>query len=127
MFMPITRIFGRLILAAVVLVSSPQPIANAQAELTDITSFPDLLRMLAAQPDHQADWKIVINEEKFGVHLTRHIKFARKQDKTRQEFYPLADAEKASQGDRNYTIFGIIQQGQPAIACDPQAMTCTEM
>jgi hypothetical protein len=86
--MPITRITGRLILVAVLLIFSHRPTASVQTEPAEIASFRDLLQMLAAQPDHQADWKVVINEEKFGVHMTRYIKFARKRNKTRQEVIP---------------------------------------
>jgi hypothetical protein len=75
-----------------------------------ITRITGPLILVAAQPDHQADWKVVINEETFGAHMARYIKFARKQNKTRQEFYPLAHVERANKADRDYRIFGIFQR-----------------
>jgi TonB family protein len=125
--MPITRVIARLIFIGVVLASSYRPIAKAQTEFPEINSFADLLRMMASQPDHMADWTVVINEEKFGIHLNKHFKFAKKQGQTRQEFYPLEDTQGVKKTDRSYRVISISQQGQPPLAFDPQALTYSEM
>jgi hypothetical protein len=121
------RVFARLALVAVALCYFYPAAAGAQTETAETIPLADFLRMFAAQPDHSADWEIVFDEAKLGVYLKKHIRFAKKQGRTRQEFYPLEAVKRLSKADREYRLFVIFQPGRPTLALDPQAKTYTEM
>lgn len=96
--------------------------ASAQKSKSEVISFPDLLRMFADQPDHMADRTLVVNG---GV---IRIKFAKKQGRIRQEFYPLEGANSLKNGTyRDYKIITISNPNQPTLAFDPQEKTYAEV
>jgi hypothetical protein len=90
----------------------------AQKPKSETISFPTLLRMLADQPDHMADRTLVVNDS------VMKMKFAKKQDRIRQEFYPLDQAKNESY--RDYKIITISKLNQPTIVFDPQEKTYAE-
>jgi len=74
--------------------------------------------MFADQPDHMADRTIVVNDSVIKM------KFAKKQDKIRQEFYPLDNADSLkNESYRYYKIVMISRLNQPTMAFDPQEKT----
>jgi hypothetical protein len=83
--------------------------------------FEELVRMMADQPDHVADRTIAFNDS------VVKMKFAKKQDKVRNEFYPLDQAEAPKlPAFRNYKLITITKTDQPVIALDPQEKTYAE-
>lgn len=95
--------------------------SSAQKSNPEPISFPTLLRMFADQPDHMADRTIVLNDS------TIKMKFAKKQDRIRQEFYPLDQADSLkNESYRYYKIITISKLNQPTIAFDPQEKSYAE-
>src|SRR2546425_11561192 len=95
--------------------------ANAQKHPSETISFPTLLRMFADQHDHMADRTIVMNNS------VVKIRFAKKQGKTRQEFYPLDQADTLkNESLQYYKIITISKFNQPTTAFDPQEKTYAE-
>ena len=112
---------GLVIITALMLILGYSSNAGAQKTKPEIISFPDLLRMFADQPDHMADRTIVINDSVIKM------RFAKKQDKIRQEFYPLDEAGSLKSGSyRSYKIITISKLNQPTIALDPQEKAYAE-
>jgi hypothetical protein len=94
---------------------------SAQRSNSEAISFATLLRMFADQPDHMADRTIIINDSVIKM------KFAKKQDRIRQEFYPLDQANTLKdESFRYYKIVTISKFNEPTLAFDPQEMTYTE-
>jgi hypothetical protein len=72
---------------------------------------------MISQPDHMADWVAVIDAAFMQTKLTKRFKIARKQGKSRQEFYPLEEAEKLKPGvAESYKLFIITRPGQQSKA-----------
>jgi len=95
--------------------------ADAQQPKAGPLTFADLIRMLADQPDHMADRTVAVNG------AVTKMKFAKKQDRVRQEFYPLDQATTLKNDSyRSYKIIVIGQLNQPSIAIDPQEKTYAE-
>ena len=113
--------YGLTLLAALLLVFASEGNAGAQQPKPEPLTFADLIRMLANQPDHMADRTVAVNG------AVTKMKFAKKQDKVRQEFYPL-DQATALKNDsyRSYKIILISKLNQPSIAIDPQEKTYAE-
>jgi len=112
---------GPVIIAALALIFGWGRNASAQKPKAETISFPDLIRMFADQPEHIADRTIVINGR------VMRMKFAKKQDTTRQEFYPLDQAGSLkSDSYRFYKIITISKLNQPTMAFDPQEKTYAE-
>jgi hypothetical protein len=106
----------------VILITNCKPSQSAQKTAPQAISFATLLQMFADQPDHIADRTIVVNNSPMKM------RFAKKQARTRQEFYPLDQAERLkNEADRNYKIITLIQPGQPSVALDPQERTYAQM
>jgi hypothetical protein len=100
----------------------PGPDSASSQPAAEALTLEALLKMFETQPDHMADRLISFNGS------TVKINFAKKGDKSRQEFYPLALAPALkSEADRNYCLLTIIQDKQPAISIDPQAKTYAEL
>lgn len=114
-------IHGLVIITALMLILGCGNDAGAQKTKSEIIPFPDLLRMFADQPDHMADRTIAINDSLIKM------KFAKKQDRIRQEFYPLDEAGSLkSDSYRSYKIITISRLNQPTTALDPQEKTYAE-
>src|SRR5262245_41945316 len=94
---------------------------HGSAQKAETIQFPALLRMLAEQPDHMADRTIGINGS------IVKIKFAKKQNKIRQEFHPFDQAASLKdESYRGYSIVTITKPDQPTLAFDPQEKTYAE-
>src|SRR5262245_4535530 len=78
--------------------SSCRIVSNAQGERQEINSLQGLLKMMANQPDHMADWELFIDAAFMQTKMTRRFKMARKQGKSWREFYPFEEAEKQKPG-----------------------------
>jgi hypothetical protein len=97
------------------------PATIAQKSRPAKISFEELLRLLANQPDHLADRTLAFNNS------VVKMKFAKKQNKVRNEFYPLDQPGSAwTPAGRNYKIITILKPDQPMLALDPQAKTYAE-
>ena len=117
----LSRPQGVVIIAALTLILGCGRNASAQKHKAETISFPDLLRMFADQPEHIADRTIVINGS------VMRMKFAKKQDTIRQEFYPFDQAGALkSDSYRDYKIITISKLNQPTMAFDPQERTYAE-
>ena len=82
----------------------------------------NFLKLFEKQPDHMADRVISLGSNSVK------ISFAKKGEKSRQEFYPLAQATiLKNSADKNYRLITLTQDNQPAISIDPQAKTYTEL
>jgi hypothetical protein len=98
------------------------PSIIAQNDNTRAFSASELLQMMADQPAHIGERKIVAN--------TAHERwnFAIRLNKVRKEFYPLEKSRTLiDQADKNYRIITISEIGQPSLAYDPQAKTRTRL
>src|SRR5690349_12332560 len=113
--------YGLIILAALMLAFAPGGPADAQQPKAVPLTFADLIRMLADQPDHTSDRTVAVNG------AVTKMKFAKKQDRVRQEFYPL-DQSTTLKNDsyRFYKIIMIGRLNQPSVAIDPQEKTYAE-
>jgi hypothetical protein len=108
-------------LAAFMLAFASGGNADAQQPKAGPFTFADLIRMLADQPDHMADRTVAVNG------AVTKMKFAKKQDRVRQEFYPLDQATTLKNDSyRFYKIIVIGQLNQPSVAIDPQEKTYAE-
>src|SRR5690349_13705721 len=116
-----TIAYGRIILAALMLAFAPCRSTDAQQPKAGLLTFADLIRMLADQPDHMADRTVAVNG------AVTKMKFAKKQDRIRQEFYPLDQATTLKNDSyRFYKIIMIGRLNQPSVAIDPQEKTYAE-
>lgn len=109
------------IIAALTLTLQYSRNTSPQTSQPESISFSDLIRMLADQPDHMADRTIV------RIDNVIKMKFAKKRDKIRHEFYPLEAADSLKTDSyRNYKIITIAKLNQPTMALDPQEKAYAE-
>ena len=113
--------YGLVAITALTLILGCAKNSGAQKPDSESLSFPDFLRMAADQPDHMADRTIAFND------TVVKMKLARKQDKVRNEVYPLDQADSLkSESYRNYRIVTISELNHPTMALDPQEKTYAE-
>lgn len=114
-------IHGPVVIAALILTVACSQEVNAQKAESEAISFPNLIRMFADQPDHMADRTITVNDSVIKM------KFAKKQGRIRNEFYPLDQADSLkNESYRYYKIITINKPDQPTTALDPQEKTYAE-
>ncbi len=95
---------------------------SAEQPATSTLSMEMFLKTFAAQPDHTADRVITLNGSVI------RISFAKKGDKSRQEFYPLSQATNLkNEADKNYRVITIAQENQLTLSLDPQAKTYADL
>jgi hypothetical protein len=114
----LTKIGKFALIVALIVIAGVAPAATAQKSKPAKIPFEELLRLLANQPDHLADRTLAFNNS------VVKMKFAKKQNKVRTEFYPLDQPGNfRTPAGRQYKIITIIKPDQPMMALDPQAKT----
>ena len=120
--MAIVRLIRSPLVQIIFLVAIFPPSIIAQNDNARAFSALELLQMLADQPAHSGERKIVVNA------AYERWKFATKRNKVRKEFYPLEKSKGLiDQTDRNYRIITISERGEPSLAYDPQTKTRTKL
>ena len=120
--MAIVELIRSSLIQVIFLVAVFPPGIIAQDDNSRAFSPSELLKMIADQPAHSGERKIVMNT------ASERWKFATNRNKVRKEFYPLEKSNRfIDPSNRNYRIITTSEKGQPSLAYDPQAQTRTKL